>query len=378
MFEIITDLFKKRKIVFTPIDESKIKDNEIVKAQQQKIAAQEAQLSRMLVHEKQKREKEQSKDKDKEKEKKFFDQKQELDSIKHGKIIWLDKFFYQLFLGKPAPRGHISNHYSNWGQRLEICDKNDEVVLGNYGGIGIMEGGKLCLRERNGELVSYGKSLHHVFSKPDAFENMARRGRFLIPMDKDGNWMEDFEYKEMKEPEDFEYDEETGQVKKIIWSKIKTNEVKKIIARIAEEKNSLAGELEMRDSVVIKLKHKIDEISRKLKIYENQSDTAQTELSKAIEKTMSIERNFANVYAENAKLLELKSTYESLIIEKDKVIDKVLSKLDTSGDLKSDRLKAELKDDLEFYKAILPERVEITEEAPKEPKELVKPGQVLR
>ena len=78
------------------------------------------------------------------------------------------------------------------------------------------------------------------------------------------------------------------------------------------------------------------------------------------------------------KLTELKATYENLIDKKDSLIEMVIKKLDLTGDPKSDRIKAEIKDDLEFYKSVLPDKVEIKQEAPPEPKIVTQPGDVIK
>ena len=240
---IIDFLFRRKPIkVYTHLDEDRLKDNELIRALQQQNMAKDSQLSKIFAKEKEKKDKIKEKDKESEINKKLLEQKADLDANKHGKVIKLHKFYYDLLVKE------------KWKKKpLEIVDKNDEVVLANFGDFGIMTGGKLCIMDDKGELMAYGKNLSHVLYKPDAFENMVRRGRFTIPMDKDGNWMEDMEYKELPEPLDAEYDQETGKVVRIVWSKIKTSEVKKIIADKMEQIHYLSEELERSDNVIIKL-----------------------------------------------------------------------------------------------------------------------------
>ncbi len=356
-----------RKNVYMHLDEDTIKQNEIIKAQQQKIMSQQSQLSKVFAKEKQKQEKEKEKDKESEINKKMKEQQLDLQAHRHGKIIKLHKFYNDLLIKR------------KWKKKpLEIVDKNDEVILGTFGDFVILEGGKFGIIDSKGELMSYGKTLNQVLYKPDAFENMARRGRFTIPQDKEGNWMEDIEYKELPEPLDAQFDEETGQLKKIIWSRVKTSEVKKIIARILEEKNAIMNDLEMKENIIIKLKHQLDDVNRTIRIYENQANISQSELSKSIFRFIETEKRLGDLHQQLTKLTELKATYENLLDKKDEVINQVLKKLELTGDSKQDRLKAEIKDDLEFYKAILPEKVEIKQEPTQEPKALTHPGEVIK
>jgi Skp family chaperone for outer membrane proteins len=119
----------KQKTVYTPIDAERIKDNEIIKKQQQKIVAQEVQLSRQKAIDKQKEEREKEKDKESERNKKLKEQEKDLKANIHGKTIKLGKFYQKLFTDKA------------FREKLEIVDKYDEVVLGKFGDFVLMEGG---------------------------------------------------------------------------------------------------------------------------------------------------------------------------------------------------------------------------------------------
>lgn len=366
----IFKLFKKKEVkVFTPIDEESIKHNEIIKAQQQKIVAQESQLANIYSKEKERLDKEKDKDKEQEINKKINDQYEDLKAHKYGKIIWLGNFYKDVYINR-------KKHFKK--KPIEITDKNDEVVLGKWGDFGIMEGGKFCLKDSEGNLVSYGKKLSQVLYKPDAFYNMVRRGRFTIPMDKDGNWMEDLEYKELPEPLDAEFDEETGKIKRIVWSKVKTSEVKKIIANNLEKINYLSQELEMKESVIIGLKSELDDLRRSKNLYENESYIAQSELSKSLGRFMENDKKINEMSSYIVKLTELKALYENLLERKDGVINNLILKLEITGNSKLDILKASIKEDLEFYKNILPEKVETLFEAEKEMVVPIKAGDVIK
>ena len=363
-------LFKKKEVkVYTPIDEESIKNNEIIKAQQQKIVSQESQLAHIYSKEKERVDKENDKDKEQETNKKINEQHEDLKANKYGKIIWLGNFYKDVLINR---RKHFKK------KPIEITDKNDEVVLGKWGDFGIMEGGKICMKDSQGNLVSYGKTLSQVLYKPDAFFNMVRRGRFTIPMDKDGNWMEDLEYKELPEPLDAEFDEETGKIKRIIWSRIKTSEVKKIIANKLEQINYLSQELEMKESVIIGLKSEIDDLRRTKNIYENESYIAQSELSKSLGRFMENDKKINEMSMNIVKLTELKALYENLLDRKDEVINNLIKRLELTGEPKLDLLKATIKEDLEFYKNILPDKVETIVEPERTPTIISKPGDIIK
>jgi hypothetical protein len=365
----ITNFFKKDKKLYTHIDEDLIKRDEIIKSQQQKIASQDIQLAKIAAIEKNKRDDKKDKDLESERNKKLIEQKEDLKANKHGKIIWLGKFYHDLYVKRP--------HYFK-KKPMEITDKDDEVVLGEWGDFGIMSGGKLCMKFKDGQLATYGKSLSHVLYKPDAFENMIRRGRFTIPMDKDGNFIEDIEYKEIPEPIDAEYDEETGRIKRIIWSKVKTSEVKKVIARLYEEKNYLNQELENRETLVIKLKATLEDVQRTLNTYRLQYDITQTQLSLNLNKFNESDKRIGDLHIQITKLTELKSMYENLLERKDSIIGAMMMKLEKITDPLYDRILESVKDDLKYYREILPNKVEVRQEQPIEARMPSQPGDKIR
>ena len=236
----------------------------------------------------------------------------------------------------------------------------------------------LCIIDNKGEVLSYGKTLNHILYKPGAFENMARRGRFTIPSDKDGNFSEDLEYMEIPEPLDFEFDEETGKIKKTRWSKHKFSEVKKVIADKMEKIYFLEGENERLENTLIKLKGMFDTQKRGLNVADEDAQINQSELSKNIGRFLEGEKRVGEMHMQITKLTELKAVYENILDKKDFIINKVLEKLELSGEPKSDLLKEQIKTDLEFYKAILPEKVEVRQEVPQEIRVPIQPGEVIR
>lgn len=356
----------KRKNMYMKLDEETIKRDETIKAQQQVISSQQAQLSKINAKEKIKKDIEKQKDKDSEMNKALIEQKKDIEANKKGKIVRLSKFYKLYFNNK------------NFRKKLEICDKNDETVLGKFGDFAIMEGGNIGMLFNDGTFASYGKNLSQVIYKPDSFENQARRGRFLCPVDKDGYWLEDLDYKEINEPLDAQFDDNTGKIKWIQWSKVKKTEVKKLIASKLEQINYLTGEIERLETVMQGLKDELSDKDRSVRNYEVQVDVAQTELSKTIEKFNSAFRRIGDMQSQILKLTELKATYENLLDRKDAIIEQVLRKLELTGDPRSDRIKAGIKDDLEFYKAILPDTVQniVPEEKPQVLP--TQPGEVIK
>jgi len=159
---------------------------------------------------------------------------------------------------------------------------------------------------------------------------------------------------------------------------VKVSEVKKVIANYLERMNYLSQELEMKETVIIGLKAQIDDLNRSSRVYEGESYVAQTELSKSLYRFAESDKRMGELHMQLIKLTELKAMYESIIDKKEEVINTLIRKLELTGEPKLDRLRAEIKDDLEFYKNILPEKVETIIE-PKIPTITpTQPGEVIK
>ncbi|MEK6880380.1 MAG: hypothetical protein AABY22_12260 [Nanoarchaeota archaeon] len=104
---IIDFLFRRKPIkVYTHLDEDRLKDNELIRALQQQNMAKDSQLSKIFAKEKEKKDKIKEKDKESEINKKLLEQKADLDANKHGKVIKLHKFYYDLLVKEKWKKSH--------------------------------------------------------------------------------------------------------------------------------------------------------------------------------------------------------------------------------------------------------------------------------
>ena len=91
------NLFKRKKEILIPLDEDKIRRDEIIKAQQQKIVALEAQIKQFLAEQHRKSEEEKLKDKDIEIKRRLNEREEELKNKDVEQSYSLGNLFYKLY-----------------------------------------------------------------------------------------------------------------------------------------------------------------------------------------------------------------------------------------------------------------------------------------
>jgi ElaB/YqjD/DUF883 family membrane-anchored ribosome-binding protein len=350
----------KRKDMFMHLDPDRIERDEIIKALIQKNNAQEAQLSRIFANEKEKQESGEQESINQETVHRLNEQKKDIDANKYGKVTSLKLFFNRYFKDK------------QFRDKLELCDKNGETVLGKFGDLVLMEGGKIGILDSENKLVSYGRTLSQVIYKPDGFENQINRNMILIPCDKDGNWIPDIDYIEMEEPIGYEgeYDGQ-GQIR---WGKVKKKELKKLISDKEEQLREVTNNLEREETISQSLKRENDDLKRALEMSKTENYSKQSEVSQITNDFSQVNTKFNELYRRYSNLTELKATYEGLLAEKDAIIEKIKSKLEQTGDTNFEKAKKAVMQDIEFYEEKFKDKsIEISQ--PPEPK--VVPGQVL-
>src|SRR6185503_5374287 len=221
----------------------------------------------------------------------------------------------------------------------------------------------------NGNVISYGKQLSHVFYKPDSLENQIRRGRILTPYDKDYNIVPDMEEVEIPE-KIFHQEEQRFYETRILTKKIKAQLIEK--DKEIRERTDYAQALEHTN---LKLNQKLNDALRTLSFLQNSTDNSQSELSKAMDKSMQFEVKVGDMQRKIVQLTEMKAHNEETILRMEAVIDKLLAKVEEMGD-KSDFRKAleTVKEVIDYAKTRLPKTITIQSPAEEKPREPTIPG----
>ncbi len=296
-----------------PLDADLIERDSIINAMSKKMQSQDAQISQFLSEKKLKREQLNQEDFDKEQIQEL--KRQETDSNKNrfeGTIFLKDIYKNVLFKSK----------YYN---KLELTDRKDKVVFGRFGDFCLLPNGWFGIVERDSnKVISYGPTLDHIIYKPESLGNQFRRGRILLPVDENFQHIPDIE--KVSVPECMR-DEDGG----IVWAQVAE---KPLLDMIQEKEESISEQqtyIEKLEKDKIGLVSENRDIKRALSLEQNTSENSQTELSKAMDKSIQFEQKIGGLSMRVIKMQEMKNINDKLLESLEKVNDDLLSKLEAEG-----------------------------------------------
>lgn len=294
-----------------PIDEELIERDDVVKEVVKKVQSQDAQLSKRSALDKEKQELEKQRDKDQEKIQDLIIQKHEIDSNKFKGAISL-----RTILKKLDERA--------FRNKVEITDKDDKIVFGILKDFVIFNG-MFGIKDTEDRIISYGKTLRQIVHKPESFGNQIRRKRIMLPCNEYYQFFPDIEEHELPE---CTYDEEAGKIK---WAKIREKPLKQMIEEreeILREKDSYIEKIEQ-DKV--DLVRKLRDTERALRVNTNIAENDQSELSKAMDRSIQFEQKIGDLQMRVVQLQEIKNINEKLVAGLKEVNKELLDKAEEFG-----------------------------------------------
>ena len=319
-------------------------DTDKFKALIQENNALKAQLGLRLAEEKRKYEEEKQVDKEQEIIYDLKEQEKEILKNRYGVPLSLYSFFKKMIEDKKFREG------------IDVTDKNDEEIFAKLGDIQVIQEGKyagfLLVVDIHGNPLKIGRSIADIIYKPETLRNQLKRRRILLPVDKNFNHTPDIENMEMN---DIEYDEDTDTYKESMEYKAR---VKDLIVKYLKELRDKSEYIERLELTQIEQARQINDLKRATLVLRNQSQTSQSELSNAMGLTMQFNSKIGEMNRKIASLTEIKALYEGIIERLETVNKKVLDKLEIyGGQTIYEQTKAEIQQDMEFYKNMLPETI---------------------
>ena len=260
-------LIGRRETIVTPLDPDLVKKDEIVKAQQQKIAGLTAELGKLKAKEHEEKEEDKKKDKDQILIKKLREKEKIINENVSSNLISLN------LLLKDASSKRLRG-------QIRIVDRDGKFV-DIFGGIGISENEYLTLLNETGHMIIKGREIRHIIYKPEGLVESILAKRIQIPyiLDKNLNLVYDADLENLDHPDmvrnenDHVYD----------MTEEKTAKVKNLLIKKGNEILRLRGDKEKLEHIVTELKTELDDFSRGNRILEHERNILQTHLSKAME-----------------------------------------------------------------------------------------------
>ena len=342
-----------------PVEPELIEKDTIVKKLMKKVQSQDAQLSKISAEERMDEEVEKEIEQKKGVVSELQRQKKEIDKKKYDKPVSLRKIFKRLIQDKKFS--------------VEITDKDDIVVFGEFLDLVILPGNYIGIQDKTKKILVYGKTLSQVIFKPESLANQLKRKKIALPCDAEGVYYPDIESFEM--PEGI-YDETTGKIK---WAKFRKKEVKKLIIEREQTIHQLMKELEYSEQLNVDLKRKLNDKERSEQVYKNKIDISETDLSKAMEKCLRYETRFNEMQTQIVTLMEMKNVSDRLYKGLEDINKELITQAEEMGS------KTEFRRALDVVQGLLSWAKDkiprtIIQEAPKQvvEKEPVKPGQTIK
>ena len=361
----------KRIDVAIPLTQDDVRKHKVLV---QELATVKAQLARMKAEQREETEKEKAKDKEQEVIKDLNKQLDEINRSRFGKTISLGKFFLMNFklIEKGTGKDKQYDLIPKKDRKVEITDKDDSEVFGILKDIQVTEKGHMLITDIYNNPMIYSTKIDGIIYKPESLLNQLKRKRLLIPKDKNYNTIVDIENLEVN---DVVYDDDTKQFKETIEYKVKVRELLIQKQKIIQDKEAYIERLELAQ---VNQTREINDLKRSILVAKNQSQTYQSELSQTMGITMQLEAKMSDMQRKVTTLTEMKAYYEIQLVTFQRIIDKLLQKMEKSGDKGLYEItKEEVFLDLERAKNLLPETIvqQIKGEEPE--KQMPQPGQVI-
>ncbi len=352
---------KGRDVTRYPLDEELIKRDKIISAQQQQLMARDSQLAIVSAKENEKVQKEKDGDYGQEIIKKLNTQKEEIREkrFKHT-------FSWRFFLNKCG----YESKPTKFGKSIDLTDKDDKVIFGKFGDFISTDNGYIVIKDSEGNIITLGKELSQVIWKPDALVNYMKRARIPLAVDENLRPVQDLEEQEypdvVYDSENNEYAETEGLQKP----------VRELLIERDERHRDLLTKFERVEQTNIDKGHTIDTLNRSIRMLENRTGKSQSELSGVLSKAMEFENKVSTIQNKLIKSTETNAIQEMINEKQKSIITSILSQLEKYGDKTLYKnVKAEVKDDIEFYSGILPEKQPAEKESPTQIQPKAQPGE---
>lgn len=347
----------ERKYIGVPLQSDESLELKALKLQN---ASFKAQLGRISADKKWEQEQHKKVDEEQEVIADLREQERKITLDKFGNVYSLTLFFKEL----------LKN--DKFRDNLELTDRDDQEVLAKFGDLQVSEKQGLVITDVHGNPISYGHSLSDIVYKPETFGMQLKRGRFLMPFDKDWNPVVDIESLEVPDvvynERDNRFDETRevrGKVRDLLITKHK---------QIAEKSRYI----ERLESAQVDMNTQIADLKRSLTIFKSKDQVKESELSQAMTSTMQFNSVIGDMNRKIANLTETKAMYENKIHVLEQALSKLLLRFEQSGDKTLyEQVQEDVKATIDWAKSVVPETIHVTEApAPKVPR-MPNPGENL-
>lgn len=356
-----------------PLNPEKVDANIINEALVREVQTLKAQLGKISIE----RKAEETETKEEEEKQELVDelntQKVELSEERLGKNpVSLSKFFEFL-----AKNPKIKDE-------LEVTDRDDKIVFGKFHDLMIGKDNLIILTVKNeedqnkGDVVATGYSLDQVIYMPETLATQLKRKRIAINRDEKGRNIPDLEGMYLPVMNPIPDADISGDIKYELTTEVKEKAIE-IMKNYEEKVRDLIDEKTSLESALGSTRRKVIDLTSAINVYKQNSESSQSELSKALQSTSQYQMKFGELQRQIVILTEQKASMEQVLQRYELINKELLSKLQdwgTKGD--NEIVTNKIQELFEWAKVNLPERITINQPPEEKPLLSTPPGQTIQ
>lgn len=347
-----------REKYLTTISEGDIKKNKIIKELTKKNKSLEAQISKTIADKRHQKVERQNIFDEIELAKELAEKSEEIKLEQEKAVFNFLPFFKKLITNK------------KFANSLELCDKDDETVIDNFGTIKVMDNDDIAIYGKSGELWSRGKELSDIIFKPRTLGNQIRRRRILLPFDKNFKFVPDLETYEIPE---MSYNPDGKEDEKWNISEERIKPIKIMIQERDEKIHVLRKDKEHLEQVIADLRIRKQDEELAKNSWKAQAQKNQTQLSIALKNEQQAMSMLHQGDRDLTKAKEQKQIAEDSRDVHEEANEKLLEELqDEESQSNRRKTKDEAQYDIQWAKQQVPKEIHQTVIENKEKKEGVK------
>lgn len=318
IFDIIFK--KKERDIVYPINPEKIGDNKLIKELSQALQGRDAQLSKITAKRREEKDKKNKEEEEQEEIKKILDVEKEIKEKKYENTVFFGDFYKKFFKDK------------KFRTELEIVDKDDCTIFGKFGDFIIINGDEVGIVDNQKKIVIHGKTFRDIIYKPEGLKNQWKRKRICLSVDKNFKRIQDLENLEIPDVKA----DDMGNYRETEELQQKAKELLIYRDEIIRQKSEKVERLENSN---IRLVARVRDLTRAVRVLNNKTDVSETELSKAMEKSIQFEQKVNDQQMQIVKLNNYKNLLESMKDKLETINQELLEKVEETG-MKSEFRKA--------------------------------------
>jgi len=285
---------KKVQVHSYPIDPNSIRENKIIRDQQNQIAELQGIVTRQATEEAAQRESERDYSEETEIKQDLNTQRLDLKKKDLGMFFsW--KRFFEVYLNPKNKTFRDNLHFTTWDRTHKIA---------RFGDIGTTSNNKLVILDNKGNVILRGAEAKDIFHNVGALGNDVQALRIPINLDEEGGYVEN---PMIWKAQEYLYNQDTDEME---FTSSKRTEFYKMLQAKEERIGDLLEKLQEKETALIEMQDKIDDLKLSAAANMKSAQISRNEKTKMAQKLSSIEVVFGQTQEDLVKYQQIYTMQE--------------------------------------------------------------------